>query len=178
MRKYTVHENNDGIIHFYNYYADTEAELVKVMLDDYIINWLSEDTEQTQEELKEWFSDCETIVELNKAIGFSWYSVEIDSSEKLYQGTEADEFPSSFVDEVKSDLEDVLGCLTKKTLDELHRVIFYHKNDILVDYACFIKYNDETVTYLKILNGFLMTFTGDPLSSEDVVNILKLPLDC
>lgn len=38
MRKYTVRENNDGIIHFYNYYADTEAELVKVMLDDYIIN--------------------------------------------------------------------------------------------------------------------------------------------
>lgn len=41
--------------------------------------------------------------------------------------------------QIESDLEKVIECLTDKTYNAISDLMFYHGNDILVDFAAYIK---------------------------------------
>lgn len=79
--------------------------------------------------------------------------------------------------QIESDLEVILECLTDKTYNAISDLMFYHGNDVLVDFAVYIKEHDETISYVKILNSFLLAFDGSKLTSTDTANILKLTIE-
>lgn len=79
--------------------------------------------------------------------------------------------------QIESDLEVILECLTDKTYNAISDLMFYHGNDVLVDFAFYIKEHDETISYVKILNSFLLAFDDSKLTSTDTANILKLTIE-
>lgn len=79
--------------------------------------------------------------------------------------------------QIESDLEKVIECLTDKTYNAISDLMFYHGNDVLVDFAFYIKEHDETISYVKILNSFLLAFDDSKLTSTDTANILKLTIE-
>lgn len=79
--------------------------------------------------------------------------------------------------EIEKDLEVIFECLTDKTYNAISDLMFYHGNDILVDFAAYIKEHDETISYVKILNSFLLAFDDSKLTSTDTANILKLTIE-
>lgn len=79
--------------------------------------------------------------------------------------------------QIESDLEVILECLTDTTYNAISDLMFYHGNDVLVDFAGYIKEHDETISYVKILNSFLLAFDDSKLTSKDTANILKLTID-
>lgn len=76
MKKYTIYEINDRD-RYYEYYANNEKKLVKILLDEFVIDWLREDTDTTIKELRDRFKYCDTVEELSNTIGISWYSLSI-----------------------------------------------------------------------------------------------------
>lgn len=79
--------------------------------------------------------------------------------------------------QIESDLEVIFECLTDKTYNAISDLMFYHGNDVLVDFAFYIKEHDETISYVKILNSFLLAFDDSKLTSTDTANILKLTIE-
>lgn len=79
--------------------------------------------------------------------------------------------------QIESDLEVILECLTDTTYNAISDLMFYHGNDVLVDFAGYIKEHDETISYVKILNSFLLAFADSKLASKDTANILKLTIE-
>lgn len=79
--------------------------------------------------------------------------------------------------QIESDLEVILECLTDTTYNAISDLMFYHGNDVLVDFACYIKEHDETISYVKILNSFLLAFDDSKLTPKDTANILKLTIE-
>lgn len=79
--------------------------------------------------------------------------------------------------EIEKDLEVIFECLTDKTYNAISDLMFYHGNDVLVDFAFYIKEHDETISYVKILNSFLLAFDDSKLTSTDTANILKLTIE-
>ncbi len=79
--------------------------------------------------------------------------------------------------EIEKDLEVIFECLTDKTYNAISDLMFYHGNDVLVDFAAYIKEHDETISYVKILNSFLLAFDDSKLTSTDTANILKLTIE-
>lgn len=79
--------------------------------------------------------------------------------------------------EIEKDLEVIFECLTDKTYNAISDLMFYHGNDVLVDFAVYIKEHDETISYVKILNSFLLAFDDSKLTSTDTANILKLTIE-
>lgn len=79
--------------------------------------------------------------------------------------------------QIESDLEVILECLTDTTYNAISDLMFYHGNDVLVDFAFYIKEHDETISYVKILNSFLLAFDDSKLTSTDTANILKLTIE-
>ncbi len=79
--------------------------------------------------------------------------------------------------QIESDLEVILECLTDTTYNAISDLMFYHGNDVLVDFAGYIKEHDETISYVKILNSFLLAFDDSKLTSKDTANILKLTIE-
>lgn len=79
--------------------------------------------------------------------------------------------------QIESDLEVILECLTDKTYNAISDLMFYHGNDVLVDFAFYIKEHDETISYVKILNSFLLAFDDKPpkkwvKSTNEEINVL------
>lgn len=79
--------------------------------------------------------------------------------------------------EIEKDLEVIFECLTDKTYNAISDLMFYHGNDVLVDFAAYVKEHDETISYVKILNSFLLAFDDSKLTSTDTANILKLTIE-
>ena len=79
--------------------------------------------------------------------------------------------------QIESDLEVILECLTDTTYNAISDLMFYHGNDVLVDFAGYVKEHDETISYVKILNSFLLAFDDSKLTSKDTANILKLTIE-
>lgn len=79
--------------------------------------------------------------------------------------------------QIESDLEVILECLTDTTYNAISDLMFYYGNDVLVDFAGYIKEHDETISYVKILNSFLLAFDDSKLTSKDTANILKLTIE-
>lgn len=82
-----------------------------------------------------------------------------------------------FRQQIENELNGVIECLTDKTYNAISDLMFYHGNDVLVDFAAYIKEHDETISYVKILNSFLLAFDDSKLTSTDTANILKLTIE-
>lgn len=82
-----------------------------------------------------------------------------------------------FRQQIENELNEVIECLTDKTYNAISDLMFYHGNDVLVDFAGYIKEHDETISYVKILNSFLLAFDDSKLTSTDTANILKLTIE-
>lgn len=79
--------------------------------------------------------------------------------------------------QIEKDLEVILECLTDTTYNAISDLMFYHGNDVLVDFAGYVKEHDENISYVKILNSFLLAFDDSKLTSKDTANILKLTIE-
>lgn len=79
--------------------------------------------------------------------------------------------------QIEKDLEVILECLTDTTYNAISDLMFYHGNDVLVDFAVYVKEHDETISYVKILNSFLLAFDDSKLTSKNTANILKLTIE-
>lgn len=79
--------------------------------------------------------------------------------------------------QIESDLEVILECLTDKTYNAIHDALFYYGDNTLLDFTAYAKVKDETITYSTILKSFMILFTECELTSQDVYNILMTGVD-
>ena len=79
--------------------------------------------------------------------------------------------------QIESDLEKVIECLTDKTYNAIHDALFYYDDNTLLDFTAYAKEKDETITYSTILKSFMILFTEFELTPKDVHNILMTGVD-
>lgn len=97
MKKFKVYENNDGEKRAYLFFADTEEQLIGIILKEFLFEWLAEDDEHTPEENFKRFLWCRNLTDVTQEIGLFYYELKILEAEEV-DGMRADEWQGKEID--------------------------------------------------------------------------------